>query len=327
MNTYHIIDHEGFGTIHRLLIPLCDKYKDHKLYTTGTEYAPLTDAAIECIRKESDSFLIIHSTGKLKTKLLMHFRDLFPNHPAALFLHTSYKYQELKGRGDMIYDLLHLTNQYRMNVLVPSKETAEQYAAFDIPVHAVQLGIPDVAANTDYFEYKPELEAYYNKIITTCASDQPIYQFVKGIDRFETIIADLHLEKDALIAGIDRESERRILTKRFSTDDFLNVLCHANAYVQLSRYETYNLTAVQAKQLMVPTLVLGVEGANSCMGDYAYSSEAELITDLRRVLDGHIDSQRQIYCRFDSRWRESLTGFYSSLTLACMACKGQGSNH
>ena len=32
MNVYHIIDHEGFGTIHRLLESLHKRYKNHKIY-------------------------------------------------------------------------------------------------------------------------------------------------------------------------------------------------------------------------------------------------------------------------------------------------------
>jgi hypothetical protein len=33
INVYHLIDHKGFGTIHKLLIPLQKKYPNHKIYT------------------------------------------------------------------------------------------------------------------------------------------------------------------------------------------------------------------------------------------------------------------------------------------------------
>ena len=33
MRIYHIIDHNGFGSIHKLLIPLCEKYSNNILYT------------------------------------------------------------------------------------------------------------------------------------------------------------------------------------------------------------------------------------------------------------------------------------------------------
>ncbi len=317
MNTYHIIDHEGFGTIHRLLIPLCEKYQDHHLFTTGKEHFPLTERAVKDILQDPAPYIIVHSTGKMKSDLLTNFRKQFEKIPASLFLHTSYHYQELKGRGDMIHDLLRLTKEYEMNVFLPSKEVAVQYGDFGIPVRTVQLGIPPVYANESYFENRPELEPYYNKIITTCCSSQPIYGFVKGLDLFEELIGRLHLQDQALIAGIDGPDRSEIPCKKFSTDDFLNILCHAKAYVQLSRYETYNLTAVQAKQFMVPTLVLGVEGAQSCMGEYAYAALEELASALEHVLDGQTNPSDLICCWLDSRWRESMQQFYDSLAAAC----------
>lgn len=317
MNTYHIIDHEGFGTIHRLLIPLCENYRDHHLFTTGKEYFPLTERAVKDILQDPNPYIIVHSTGKMKSDLLINFRKHFEKIPASIFLHTSYRYQELKGRSDMIHDLLRLTKEYEMNVFLPSKEVAVQYGDFGISVRTVQLGIPPVYANESYFENRPELEPYYNKIITTCCSSQPIYGFVKGLDLFEELIGRLHLQDQALIAGIDGPDRSEIPCKKFSTDDFLNILCHAKAYVQLSRYETYNLTAVQAKQFMVPTLVLGVEGAQSCMGEYAYATIEELASALENVLDGQTNPSDLICCWLDSRWRESMQQFYDSLAAAC----------
>lgn len=321
MNTYHIIDHKGFGTIHRLLIPLCEKYNDHKLYTTDPEHDPLTESVMDHIKNDSDSFIIVHSTGNMKTNLIQNFRKCFPDNPAAFFLHTSYKYQELKGRGDMVHELRRLTSRYQMDVLLPSKETAKQYSDLGIPAHDVQLGIPSIESEVKYLKYRPELAPYYYKIITTCSSEQPIYKYVKGIDLFEQMITELHLKKDALIAGIDGTCDSGIPMKKFSTDDFLNILCHAKAYVQLSRYETYNLTAVQAKQFMVPALVLGVEGAQSCMKEYAYSSLEDVAEDLKKAANYEADLEAIIFNKQDSIRRESLENFHFALARSCIVLK------
>ncbi len=317
MNIYHMIDHEGFGTIHRLLIPLCETFPNHNLYTTGAEYAPLTPSAIDLICQDPDAYIILHSTGKMKTNFITNFRKLFSMTPAAFFLHTSYRYQELKDRGDMIHDLLRLTKEYQMQVFLPSKEVAEQYGILGVPVQTVQLGIPSVCTQEKYLETRPDLEPYYNKIITTCCSEQPVYQYVKGIDLFEGIISDLHLEHQALIAGINGDSRTGIPMKKFSTDDFLNILSHAAAYVQLSRFETYNLTAVQAKQFQIPVLALGVEGVHSCMGPYVCDSVNDLKNKLELVLSHKPDTNILQECLFDSLNRESLYSFCQSLEAAC----------
>lgn len=317
MNFYHIIDHEGYGTIHRLLIPLCEQYPNHHIFTSGNEYWSLNQEKIWEIVHDPDAYIILHSTGKMKTELIQNFRKHFPTSRASFFLHTSYRYQELKGRGDMIHELRRVSEAYRMKVFLPSVETAKQYEAYGIPVRAIQLGIPEIYQCRAYYEARPELEPYYNKIITTCCSNQPVYGFVKGLDQFEQLVSDLHLEDEALIAGIDEVPGSKIKAKKFTTHEFLNVLCHAKAYVQLSRYETYNLTAVQAKQFMIPTLTLGVEGVYSCMGAYAYDSIPELKQALQTVINGRFPMKILTNCWFDSHSRESLSSFRNSLEYAC----------
>ena len=67
MRIYHIIDHNGFGSIHKLLIPLCEKYSNNILYTPYLKKYRLTKEAIQKINNDKNSIVIIHSTGRDKT--------------------------------------------------------------------------------------------------------------------------------------------------------------------------------------------------------------------------------------------------------------------
>ena len=63
MKIYHLVDHPGFGTIHKLLIPLCEKYTNHIMltpYEGGFKFTPELMAEIN----SSKCCVIIHSTGR-----------------------------------------------------------------------------------------------------------------------------------------------------------------------------------------------------------------------------------------------------------------------
>ena len=86
MKVYHLIDHEGFGSIHKLLIPLCKKYSNHILLTPYDEKNKLTKEQIENM-KSSNSMVIIHSTGRSNTYLLNNIFDML-NKKIYIFFHT-----------------------------------------------------------------------------------------------------------------------------------------------------------------------------------------------------------------------------------------------
>ena len=121
-----------------------------------------------------------------------------------------------------------------------------------------------------YFKYDSSLSPYYGKIITTCSSDNDEYKYIKGIDLYEKFIINNNLVDVSLIAGTDNNRNSKLLCKRFSEDEFLNILAHSLMYVQFSRYESYNLTASYAKRFKIPVFVLNTEGVRTCMNGVVY---------------------------------------------------------
>lgn len=313
MTVYHIIDHAGFGTIHRLLYPLCDAYACHRVLIRKSENQFIDETEFFNIISDTSARVIVHSTGNLDMtcrKALVAFK--LPEGRGFIFLHTSYEYQKTKGRGNMIDVLLELQKKYNYIVLVPSKEVAVQYCRQGITVIPVQLGIPGIRLQMQCNKYRSELSRYYGKYITTCSSEKEIYRHVKGIDLFIKLSRKYDLEKECLIAGIELPNQP-IEAARFNENDFLNILYHSKAYIQLSRFESYNLTAVWAKQFRIPTLVLGVEGTWSSMGSYALTSEAELEEKLKLVIDGNYPESWLDECYQDSMDRETIECFHRSL--------------
>ncbi len=313
MTVYHIIDHAGFGTIHRLLYPLRDAYVDHRVWTRKSPEQLIDEAQIAAIISNKDARVVVHSTGNIDNICRGVLAALhLPAGRGFVFLHTSYTYQKTKGRGDMLYVLQELQEKYNYTVLTPSKEVAIQYCELGIKAVPVQLGVPGIMRKPESAEYRDELAPYYGRYITTCSSGKEIYRYVKGIDRFIALSQKYGLEKECLIAGISL-SDQLIESAAFDEDDFLNVLYHAKAYIQLSRFESYNLTAAWAKQFRVPVLVLGVEGTWSSLGQYALGSEAELEEKLKQVIEGIYPEEWLDICCRNSIRRESLESFHKSL--------------
>lgn len=313
MTVYHIIDHAGFGTIHRLLYPLHDAYACHRILIRKSPGEFIDKSQITDIISDTSARIIVHSTGNLDQTCC---RSLAALRPLAgrgfIFLHTSYEYQKAKGRGGTAEVLRELQKKHNYMVLTPSKEVARQYCGLDIIALPVQLGIPGITLKPQCGKYRSELSRYYGKYITTCSSEKEIYRYVKGIDRFIKLSQKYGLEKECLIAGVAMLSEP-VEAAAFDEDDFLNILYHSKAYIQLSRFEAYNLTAAWAKQFRVPALVLGVEGTWSNMGQFALTSEAELEEKLKQVIAGSYPEQWLDDCYRDSIDRETVKNFHRSL--------------
>lgn len=298
---YHVIDHQGFGTIHKLLIPLCEKYSNHKI----VNYDDLK--LFSKILCDDNCIIIIHSTASKKSGFLYKFLDYFANKNVYIFMHVSANYQLYKGRKDVLLYLKQITQSYKnIIVLTPSKEVTQQYINYGICAETIQLGV-----DIDCFDikYNPLLESYYNKIITTCSSDNPQYKYVKGIDIYEKFIVENNLYSSSLIAGINTYENNKILCKKFNEEDFLNILAHSKMYIQFSRYESYNLTATYSKILQIPVLLINSEGNFSCMNGMVYNEFSKIEDDALKILNGYTNCKiiKELY--YDSIFRENIDNF------------------
>ena len=202
-----------------------------------------------------------------------------------------------------------LQSKYKIGYLVPSIEVRNQYRRHGFKdVNYIQLGIENIEQFDKYNKYNIKLEKYYNKIVTTCSSENPDYFYIKGIDNYLKLMKECNLENSILIAGIDRNDDNNF--KRFSQDDFLNILCHSKAYVQLSRFESYNLTASEAKRFKIPIILLKCEGNNSCMKGNVYT-----LKQIKKILRNNniINEQLIEELYIDSKNRENLEEFKKSI--------------
>lgn len=309
---YHLIDFEEIGTIYNLIHPLCREYDNHKLLTPLHFKSSLANNILREINSTKDSYIVIHTTGKDDSFFLHNFQNLFPNKRVCIFMHVSYEYLGFKNRDRQIIHSVYSQNSQRL-FFVPSEEVAQQYRLAGISCKTIQLGIPEIQDNKDYKRNIPKLEEFYDKIITTCVRSTDLYKYIKGIDTFEKIIKKNKLEEHALITGIDDQSYGSIKSKYFTQEDFLNVLYHSKMYLQFSRFESYNITAVQAKRMRIPVLLLDSEGNSSCMKGDVYSSEEELEQELFNILRNKV-SIKKIEANYkDSIERENLFNFKQDL--------------
>lgn len=308
MDIYHFIDHKGEGTIHQLLAPFND-YSNH--YIFSLDDANSFVELFEMKQQYNENKIIIHTSGGGGSVLLDHlfFSDSHFNN-VFVFLHTSLKYQLYKNRLEFIEKLKYLFLNKHIGVLVPSICIVKQLSDQGIFAKPVQLGIK---LDKDlYLEDRKQLAPYYNKIVTTCASQNPDYQYVKGVDVFVDMLSLLHLEKESLIAGSKIEWCDNIVSKFFPKNDFLNILSHSIAYVQMSRFESYNITAVQAKQLKIPVFLLSCEGNVECMSGNVYDS-AGVKKCISNITSGIVNKDLIENLYQDSIRRESFDSFRLSL--------------
>lgn len=311
MKTYHLVDHPGIGTIHKLLIPLCELSEKHIMLTPYEENYKLTSS----IMKEINSTkcrVIIHSTGRSDSVYLNEHEKLFPGKKCYIFMHISDKQLLYKNRQITIERLKDFSSKGGM-VLTPAKEVSHKFNEYGIISKSIQIGIPHIEEEDKYKRFVPELSPYYNKIVTTCSSDKDDFKYVKGIDRFEDLMIRMNLTHVAIVAGTDNNCGTSLLCHRFNIDDFVNVLYHSIAYVQLARYETYNLSAVQAKRMRCPALILNTEGTPSCMNIDVFDSIDDIGKEIVKILKNGKDLEVIDRQYRDSVVRETLESFLIAL--------------
>lgn len=311
MNFYHIIDHSGYGTLHKLILPLCLTYNNHKMYTPYLKKYKLNDDILNKITADENGIIIIHSTGREKNLYLNKIDKFFPNKKVFVFMHVSLEYQRLKNRMKIINYLREISINGNIIILTPSKEVTKQYLDYGFNVTTIQLGILNIEQDKYYRKFIPRLSKYYNKIITTCASNNNLYNYAKGIDIFESIILNNNWSDIALIAG-SNSKDFIINCKKFSEKDFLNILFHSKIYIQFSRYESYNITAIQAKRFKIPTLLLNSEGTFSCMNGLVYNKISDIVFEIKQILNNNYDKDKIFTCYIDNVTRESIQEFKNS---------------
>lgn len=306
---YHLIDLKGQGTIYNLLLPLCTKYKKHILLTP--DY--LNEKIISEINSEKNCYIIIHSTGSINSPYLFNYKNMFPNKKICIFMHVSYKYMLIRGRNKTVDYFKDISKNDGMIIFTPSKEVSEQFREYGIKSYPIQIGLPKIN-NIKYKKNINHLMKYYGKIITTCTSAaNEVYFYAKGIDQYYKIIKDNNLDKEALIVGTDNINISEILCKKFNQDEFLNVLYHSKIYIQCSRCETYNITAVQAKRMKIPTIILSNEGTPTCMNGYVFKNADEMEKQIMNILNGSVNKKKINELYYDSIFRENIFNFKKSL--------------
>lgn len=301
MNYYHIVDHDGFGTMHKLIGALCDKYHNHNMLDR--------DDFLNNKYNDSNSIYVIHTSGGGKAKIL-YLLKTYSNLRFILFIHTSYEYQKYKKRENLINILKEYSKLKNIRIVVPSSKVAKQYLNNNINCGVVQLGIK--AIDKEILKYNKNLSNYYNKIITTCSSYKEEYKYIKGIDTFTDFVVSNKIENDSIILGIN-DKNSKIKSIELNEDEFLNVLAHAKLYLQFSRFESYNLTAVQAKQLNIPVVLLRAEGNYDCMNKRVYETIEETKKAALDILNNNYDKSLVTTLYNESVVRENLQRFKETL--------------
>ncbi len=314
MRIYHIIDHNGFGSIHKLLIPLCEKYSNNILYTPYLKDYRLTKEVLKKINNDKNSIVIIHSTGRDKTIYIDELDKYFDNKKISIFMHVSIDYEVFKKRKNFIARLYNICKEKNISILTPSKEVTNQYLKYGFDAKTIQIGIKNL--NSDYYKKNiKRLEKYYNKFVTVCASESPAYYDAKGISNFIKLAKKEKITNNILVAGINSyvKQNNDVFMRKFNEKDFLNVLYHSKAYIQLSIFESYNITAIQSKRFKIPTILLNAEGNESCMIGNTFRNINEIRHKIREINNNLIDNKTIKELYNDSIIRESLSRFNSDL--------------
>lgn len=244
---YHIVEHGPRGTIFGLCKSLHGKDDQRLIYMPEAkiEFNELKFGYKDCI-------YVIHTTGR-GTEILERCVELLQFHFVFLFLHVSPDYMRYMKRDGMLSRFV-LYQKLGVRFLVPCIAIKDQLSMMGINSAVVQMGIsqPTIRATHLYDQYK-------NRIITCCSEDTDEYRYVKGIDLFESFVVKNKLQDDSLIVGAS-SSINSIECCQLSHDEFMVVLSTAKVYVQFSRFEAYNVTAMEAKRLKIPVVLLDVEG-------------------------------------------------------------------
>lgn len=249
----HIIEHEGNGTIHHLIEPLQEDINQHVVCTCNLVNMKFI--------KENFCY-ILHVTGHMYP-IISHLEEILENNiKVFVFLHVAPNYFVFKRKEFFFEYLLNIQSKYDFKCFSPSNNVAQEYKKLGLKVQSIQVGFPKIQINipSNVLYLRP----YCDKYISICTSSDPRYIALKGINDFVDLVDRFNIRKEAIILGFDG-MYRGVKCKRLDLNSFLYVLANSKAYIQLSKTEAYNLTALQAKRLKIPTLVSNIDGHMDCM--------------------------------------------------------------
>lgn len=250
----HLIDHDG--TIYGLISPL-SRFPEHQIIPSFSNLKEDKLKLIKKLSKDKTIKCILHSTGNKKyfynlkeTLAKIFYKRLY------IFLHVSPNHFLIKDRLNELWEIRDLSNKLNAQILIPSKELEQEFSYYGLDTIPIQIGVDfDIKYNDKKLDNRKR-----RKIISVCTAEEGIYHYIKGIDQFSKMIKDLQLDKLSLVLGNNNKLFEGIKTKKVSRKTFFRHLKNSIAYVQLSRTESYNLSAVYAKLLKIPIIVSNIEG-------------------------------------------------------------------
>lgn len=307
---YHLVDHPPPGSILYLLEPL-QSYNEHVVFTSFESVYQISNEKLEIIRRDNCSNVVIHSTGRNYHFFEYAKKYLSIGRYSFVFMHVSPLYLRMRKREYAIKKLRELQNLYGTIILTPSKQIAKNFIQEGLKAYPIQIGIKVNEQQNPSF-----LTQERDKILTTCTDASEDYQYIKGIDYFIELIKKNNLQSSAIIVGYDGQDYDGIKRVRFSYEDFQNCLSKAKVYIQLSRTEAYNLTAIEAKRLKVPVIVSNIEGHKD---NIRYGFRVNNLIEASECLNKILQCKRMKTLNnmlnnnfVDSHTRESLDSFAKS---------------
>lgn len=306
----HIVEHYPPGTIYNLIKPLATNYDEHKIYLIDSEMK--AKMVLNMIKNNRNEVFVLHATGR-NLYIFKNIEKVLNNFNIQciyIYMHVSYDYLKYNKRFCAIKKLKRLSKK-GIKVICPSNKVSDIFNLHNIKSITISPGI-EVPKE---MEYNENLSKYYGKIISTCTKCDNKYQKVKGIKKVNKILKKNNWQEYCLFLGSNLQN-KDIESVKLSHDDFLNVLCHSLVYIQLSQYESYNITAIEAKQLKIPIILSAVEGhfESSAYGILVNNvDEAEEI--LKDILNKKFDYNIVYNNYIDSINNESIKAFYERFAI------------
>lgn len=301
----HLVDH--IGTISELIKPL-EKYDEHEVLLSNSSAGNLLEYIFKYF-KSKDTILVLHITGNKNKTFYLKKEELIKNYKNFyFFVHVSPSHFLIKNRLDELYKIKTLCTENNLEILVPSKILKKKFEYYGFISKFIQIGI-DFPYEKNYLIPKNN-----KKIITISTSDKYSYAYIKGIDEFYDIINYLNLIDKSIVYGNGVKIFSDLKTEKLSKNSFLEELSKSKMYVQLSRTESYNITAIYAKRLKIPVVLSNIEGhRDNTKYGYLVNSEKEAKDIIEKIYYNKEDIDEIIEKNYlDSIKRESLENFKES---------------
>lgn len=288
----HIIEYMQRGPMWSLMHGL-EQYDNHLILETQNRYMDLHEF-------DRNTIFVFHSSGKNFPMICELMNFLSKGLKCAVFIHTLPDYIIEKGFEDFLPYIKDVKNRFGCIIMVPSSIAKQMFGEYGIDVEVVNLGIVPIriSSQIDY----TKLGKYTNRIITVSTKNTSKYKKAKGIDRFYELMEMSGRKKEALVLG--NESDEVIENIKLTHDEFLYVLSTAKVYIQLSRSESYNISAIEAKQLKVPILVSDSTGHKDSVRDGFF--RAKNLAEANEKLSKILAMGSEVKDRIESNYNDSI---------------------